>query len=246
MSSYSLHSRLHETEFDHLHPEQYLALMGVVADVTKPDEQRAQAKEDLLKAHFRLIAKLIRKFLNEFRANGEYRNLQRIGVEDRSDLFNSLAARMYAQMTDMAVSAPEGDFKLSSAITVRVTCRLMDKLRRSTAKKRKPNFNDSELLDTLSQSNDPLDALESLMLKEADQENRAAIAALHDNIAALPGNQGLVWQALAYGLETGQDLTITAIAKQLEISRTTAQSAYQAGKQKLQARFSDEDAGATE
>ena len=239
MSSYSLHSRLHETEFDHLDPEQYLALMGVVADVTKPNEERAQAKEDLLKAHFRLIAKLIRKFLNEFRANGEYRNLQRIGVEDRSDLFNSLAARMYAQMTDMAVSATEGDFKLSSAITVRVTCRLMDKLRRSTAKKWTANFNDSELLDTLSQSNEPLDALESLMLKEADQENRAAIA-------ALPGNQGLVWQALAYGLETGQDLTITAIAKQLEISRTTAQSAYQAGKQKLQARFSDEDAGATE
>ena len=77
---------------------------------------------------------------------------------------------------------------------------------------------------------DPSSVLEDLIIDESFQE-------LKNTGELLPGNQGLVIQAVIYGIETEQDINIAAIARNLGISPTTARSAYHTAKEKLKERF---------
>jgi len=101
-----------------------LERLHIVADPNSPLIERRIAKEDLLNAHMRLIAKTIRKLLPSTAEQGAYDLQQGIGIDSPSDLINSMAGRVYDQLTEMAKFAETTGFRLSTAITFRVTKRV--------------------------------------------------------------------------------------------------------------------------
>lgn len=231
MNPYSLRGRLGEEQFNILTAEEYLAKLRVVADESAPPVERKIAKDDLLNAHLRLIAKTIRGILESARRKGGYTGPRDgVGIQDRSDLFNSMAGHVYEELTSIAVRATEGGFKLSTAIAARVAKLLFSKFRAAGAQKNTADFALPEVLDEHADNDDAFSVLETLLVDEAYQE-------LKSTAEAMPGNQRLVFQALIYGFETGQDLTIAEIARALNIKETTARSAYHAAKTRLTERF---------
>ena len=233
MDTYSLRKRLGEKQFDILSPEAYLTKLRVVADQSATAVDHNLAKEELLNAHLRLIAGTIRRILDSVRAKGGY-TAQRsgVGIDEVSDLFNSMAGHVYDELTDMAVRATERGFQLSSAIVDRVAKRIFSKIRTSITQKNTAAFDLPDLLEQLAAAGEPFSVLESVILDEAYTE-------LRSTAESLPGNQGLVFQAMIYGFETGQDLTIADIARALNIPETTARSAYHAARKILMERFPD-------
>lgn len=233
MDPYSLRRRLNDKQFEILTAADYLAKLKVVVDVTAPAVERKAAKDDLLNAHLRLIAGTISRILG---AAGKGAS-RRIGIDESSDLFNAMAGQVYEELTSMAVAAAQGGFHLSSAIAHRVTMRMFSKFREAGAAMRQLKFASPKVLAEYADPDDPLGALEALLVEEAGAELKAAYSELKAAASGLPGNQGLVFQTLIYGIETDQGLTIADVARELNIKETTARSAYHKAKETLQRRY---------
>lgn len=231
MDPTSLRNRLGEKQFKPLPLDKYLERLRVVVDRSARPEQRKVAKDDLFNAHLGLIAREIRRLLDATRAKGGYAGPRDgIGIEESSDLFGSMAGHMYNELTDMALAAAEGGFRLGAAISHRVLCRLVGKIRKATAQKRTADFEPSELLEQLGANSEPFSVLEGLGVDDAYAE----LCAATDD---LPETERLVVQTLMYSFETGQDLTLAQVARALGIPETTARSAFQRAREKLQRRF---------
>lgn len=233
MSSDSLRRRLHEARFAPLPEPEYLARLRIVANTALPSEQRAAAKEELLQSHLRLIAGSIRSYLNSVcQIHGAPLSRTGIGIDEMSDLINSMAGAIHADMTDMAQRATTHRFSLAAAIIDRVCKRLCSKVRAATAQKRTTGRNGSELVEHLISSHEPIDTLEALVIQESAELLRAAVS-------DLPETQAMVFEAFMHGLDAQQDITQAKIAEQLNMPPTTVRSAFQAGRKKLQAMFPD-------
>jgi len=231
MDPYSLRKRLGVKKFEPLPLDKYLERLRVVVDGSAPPEQRNAAKDDLFNAHLGLIAREIRRLLDATRAKGGYAGARDgIGIDESSDLFDSMAGHMYHELTEMALAAVEGGFRLGAAISHRVGRRLVDKIKKATAQKRTADFEPSELLGQLAANNGAFSDLEEVLLRDA----RSELCAATDD---LPETERLVVQTLMYGFETGQDLTVAQVARELGIPETTARSAFKRAREKLQRRF---------
>lgn len=231
MTTYSLRNKLKEEQFEVLNSEQYLEKLRIIADESAPTSDRNRAKEDLLNAYLKLIAKVIDKVLKDTRRKGSYlitRNA--LSIDEVSDLLDSMAGHMFSQLTDMANRASKHGFRLSSAIMDRVAKKLTDKMRALNAQRRTSTFESPDSLPEITSDGEQYSVLESMIMEESYAE-------LRDTAQSLPGIQGLVLQALIYGFETQQDLSLAEIARALKIPQTTARSAYQSAKKKLRDRF---------
>lgn len=231
MKNDSLRKKLFsDSKFAILSTEEYLERLHIVADPNSPLIERRIAKEELLNAHMRLIAKTIRKLLPSTGEQGGYDLQSGIGIESPSEIVVSMAGHVFEQLTEMAKLAEANGFRLSTAITDRVTKRVIGKYRKASAQKRKAEFDSPDSLTEEGYHSDPSNVLEALLIDESYRE-------LKETSELLSGNQGLVLQAVIYGFETEQDINIAAVARNLGISPTTARSAYETAKKKLSERF---------
>lgn len=220
MDPYSIRRRLGERQFDPLPRGQYLEKLRVVADESASHEARTLAKEELLKAHFRLIANLI--------------DAVTVGIEGPSDNFDSMAGHMYSELSEMAEYACDTGTALSTMIVRRVAFRICSKIRHEDADRRA--IAQAKLLKECEPATESSQAQKRIWLEESCAELRAAVE-------VLPETERNVCQALDYGLETEQDFTISDVARALGIPETTARSAFVRAREWLQHRFKDSQNG---
>ena len=230
MSDYTLRGNLNDEQFEPLTSYQYLEKLSIVANELSAPEDREAAKDELLNAHFRLIAGTIHRKLKSARAKGGYSGPRDgIDIDGLSDLIISEAGHVYAELTSMAAAAIQNQYELSSVIAHRVGLRVLDKMRKASAKKRGGNQTVEELFEDPSVG-DPYEEMERLM----NTELYAEIDSFSEDMA---GTKGLVLRAVIHGIEHDEDINITNIARALKIPETTARSAYSAAKKIVRERY---------
>ena len=212
---------------------EYLEMLSTVADHSAPAGDRKAAKARLIEAHMHLIAWAVNNAVKKLRPEKGVAGTA-IGIEDFSDLLNSAARGIFSDLTKIAVAAEENDFAFSTLIVPRVQNRVIDKIRRLKAAKRTAEFVPADELNQLSNGQDHFQLAENMILKEAFEELRSAIELLSET-------ERNVLLAMVHATERGEFLTVTEVARVLEMPPTTVRCAYNKAKEKLREWLSDDE-----
>lgn len=226
---HSLRSRLGESQFQRLSDERYLELLQIVQN-SEPSPERTAAKEVLFETH---LQQIVKAFNEHIKGTGVF------AADGVSGAFNEVAAAVYKDLSRLADKAKTNGkpFSFTKMVGTCATWRAIDQFnkQRRTLGKEPVSFTNTEFADALPEplSRQDVELLGILFNENARQELKAAVENLSDT-------EREVIQALHYGEDTDQDLNITRVAETLGKPRTTVQSAYTSGIEKLKKHFENQ------